>query len=251
MPAPRWFSALEQAVNQNSNSSRKYFPWSPQSSIAAHPFPVFQLATVDSAGKPHARSVIHRAFLVPPANPAHPLLVTSTDIRTPKAQQINYSDTVEVAWWINATQDQFRILGRARVFGAPERNELPVSLPSAASDYTGFAALEAPGFDWEAKRRELFDAVSESMRATWCRPPPGSPLKGGYEEMDDWPAKLPKPSEAKTNEEKKLVEIALSNYAIIAIEPLEVDWLQMSIKPNRRTFFTLDGDDWKDQPIVP
>jgi hypothetical protein len=89
------------------------------------------------------------------------------------------------------------------------------------------------------------------MRATWCRPPPGNLLKGGYEEMNDWPTKVPKPSDAKTEKEKKLAELAFSNYAIIVIEPLHVDWVQMAIKPNRRTFFTREGIDWKEEIVVP
>jgi len=112
-------------------------------------------------------------------------------------------------------------------------------------------ALETSGIDWETKRRELFDAVSEQMRATWCRPPPGSPLKGGYEEMNDWPVRVPKPSDAKTEKEKELAELALSNYAIMVIEPLNVDWLQMAIKPNRRTLFTREAVDWKEEIVVP
>jgi pyridoxamine 5'-phosphate oxidase len=200
---------------------------------------------------PRVRSIINCAFLVPPSSTALPLLVTSTDIRTPKVQHIAHVHTVELAWWINATQDQFRISGPARIFAAPEHS---ISLPprdAATPDCVGIKALEASGIDWEAKRRELFDAVSEQMRASWCRPPPGSLLKGGYEEMDDWPTKVPKPSDAKTEKEKKLAELALSNFAIIVIEPLYVDWVQMAIKPNRRTFFTRDGTDWKEKIVVP
>jgi hypothetical protein len=211
---------------------------------------VFQLATVDDAGKPRVRSHIHRAFLVPPANPALPLLVTSTDIRTPKVQQITHADTVELAWWISATSDQFRISGPARVYPAPGRHPLPARAASE-SDCAGIEALEASGIDWEAKRRELFDALSEQMRAVWCRPIPGTPLKGGFEEMNDWPVKVPKPSEAKTEKERELVELALNNYALIVIEPLNVDWVQMNIKPNRRSLFSREGVHWTDVPVVP
>ena len=210
---------------------------------------VFQLATIDEAGKPRVRSHIHRAFLVPPSSPALPLLVTSTDIRTPKIDQIAQAETVELAWWINATSDQFRISGPARIFAAPGHT---ISTPSrAAPDCAGIKALEASGVNWEAKRRELFDAVSKQMRATWCRPVPGSPLQGGYEEMNDWPVEVPKPSEARTEKEKELAELALSNYSIIVIEPLNVDWVQMAIKPNRRSFFTREGVDWKEEIVVP
>ncbi|KAI9513095.1 pyridoxamine 5'-phosphate oxidase-domain-containing protein [Russula earlei] len=231
--APRWFTRLEQAVTQNENSS------------------LFQLATVDEAGRPHVRSQIHRAFLMPPSNPAHPLLITSTDVRTRKIEQIANADTVELAWWISATEDQFRVSGRARVFAAPGRPGHSLPPHRAAPDCAGIKALEALGFDWEQQRRALFDAVSERMRATWCRPAPGSVLEGGCDEANDWPVKVPKPSEAKTEKEKALAELALSNYAIIVIEPFYVDWLQMSIVPNCRTFFTLEGEHWKEEMVVP
>jgi pyridoxamine 5'-phosphate oxidase len=255
--APRWYIALEQAVTQNEKTSCAFSYRPPAHSRLSRdlidlPYlSVYQLATIDEVGKPHVRSHIHRAFLVPPSNPALPLLVTSTDIRTPKIDQIlgSQANTVELAWWIDATSDQFRISGPARIFAAPECS---ISMPlRAAPDCAGIEAVEASGMDWEAKRRELFDAVSQRMRATWCRPAPGSPLQGGYEEMNDWPLEVPKPSEAKTEKERELAELALSNYALIVIEPLYVDWVQMAIKPNRRTFFTREGSEWKEDPVVP
>ncbi|KAH9176861.1 pyridoxamine 5'-phosphate oxidase-domain-containing protein [Lactarius sanguifluus] len=210
MTTPRWYTALQQAVAQHSNSS------------------LFQLATVDDAGKPRVRSHIHRAFLVPPSRPAFPILVTSTDIRSAKVHQIAHANTVELVWWINATLDQFPFI--------------------PAVECGGINALEMSGVDWEAKRRELFDAVSDEMRASWCRPA-GMPLKVGEE--NDWPTTVPKPDEAKTDREKALAELALSNYAIIAIDPLRVDWVQFGTKPNQRTFFTRTEDGWSEEAIVP
>jgi hypothetical protein len=249
MSTPRWYNALEQAVSQHPNSSRELpLGHYPSANLTFYCTIVFQLATIDEAGKPHVRSLIHRAFLVPPSSPAFPLLVTSTDIRTPKVEQIAHANTVELAWWINATSDQFRISGPARIFAAPEH----AISARAALGCAGIEAVEASGsFDWEAKRRELFEALSEQMRATWCKPTPGIPLKGGYEEMNDWPVRVPKPSDAKTEKEKELAQVALSNYAIIVIEPLKVDWVQLGIKPDRRTFFTREGGNWKEQPVVP
>ena len=248
LKAPRWYIALQQASTQNANSSRERLVGASRSRLSSPSVAVFQLATIDEEGKPRVRSLINRAFIVPPSTPTLPLLVTSTDIRTQKIQQIAHADSVELAWYINATLDQFRISGPARIFAAPKHSISPLH---DAPDCAGIKALEASGFDWETKRRELFDAVSEDMRATWCRPTPGRPLTGGYEEMDDWPTNVPKPSDAKTEKEKELAELALSNYAIIVIEPLNVDWVQLAIKPNRRTLFIREGVDWKEQAVVP
>ncbi|KAI0066598.1 hypothetical protein BV25DRAFT_1905609 [Artomyces pyxidatus] len=224
---PRWYTALTKALNEHDKSK------------------LYQVSTVDASNRPHARSQIHRGFLTAPALPALPVLLTSTDGRTPKAKQIAHQSAVEVCWWIDGSADQFRFAGRARVVGAPPLELKP--LPGCAA----LAALDAAGFDWEAKHHEMFDAVSEHMRASWCRPPPGSVLEGGYEEMDGWPTSVKRTGEAETDEEKKFTQQAFGNYALMAIEPLEVDWVQMSIQPNRRTRFTRDGEGWKEEPIVP
>lgn len=123
--------------------------------------------------------------------------------------------------------------------------------PKNEDDCIALQALDASGFDWEAKRHELFNAASEHMRASWCRPIPGSVLKGGYEEEKDWPETVKKEGEAQTGEEKKLTAQALDNFALVAIEPLEIDWVEMGIVPNRRTRWRREGKEWKFEEIVP
>jgi pyridoxamine 5'-phosphate oxidase len=184
---------------------------------------------------------------VPPSRPAFPILVSSTDIRTPKIHQIAHTNAVELVWWIGATLDQFRISGLARVFASPQHS-MPAPRHTTVK-CIGINALETAGIDWEAKRRELFDTVNEEMRASWCRPTPGTPLKDL--EANDWPTRVPKPNEAKTDREKQHVELALSNYAIVVIEPLRVDWYQTAIKSNQRTFFTRTEDGWSEEAVVP
>lgn len=110
-----------------------------------------------------------------------------------------------------------------------------------------YEALEKEGFDWEAKRAEIFDRMSGHMKATWCRPTPGTPLKGGEEEMKKWPVKLPKLGEAENEEDKKNLATALSNFSLLLIEPFEVDYLELGVFPNRRTFFKRD---WEDEGSV-
>ncbi|KAI0030981.1 hypothetical protein K488DRAFT_87279 [Vararia minispora EC-137] len=229
---PRWFVALKKAVSEHDKSS------------------LFQLATVDVHGRPHVRSMINRDFLTHAAHPELPLLVSSTDARTPKTRELAHADAVELCWWIDGSRDQFRVAGRARVVPDPELGS-PSPLP-APGDCPGLAAHDADGFDWEAKRRALFDAVSEHMRASWCRPPPGSVLPGGYEEMDKWPTQVKRPSdESATDEERALTAEALRNYALVVVEPLQVDWVEMGVVPNRRTLFTRVGEAWKEEVIVP
>ena len=89
------------------------------------------------------------------------------------------------------------------------------------------------------------------MKATWCRPAPGSKLDGGYEEGNKWPDKLPKLGEAKNEEEKRNLEQALGNFALMVIDPVEVDFVELGVVPNQRTKFTREGEKWVEQIVVP
>ncbi|THH19369.1 hypothetical protein EW146_g1791 [Bondarzewia mesenterica] len=229
--APRWFNALGKAYNDVEKSS------------------IYQLATTDSFDKPHVRSHVHRAFLTPPSYLAIPLLLTTTDVRSPKVAQIAYSNTVELSWWIEGSSDQFRITGRARVIPAPE---YAPKLVSANDDgCTAIASLDKESFNWEAKRQEVFENISRHIRAGFCAPVPGSVLNGGYDEQNDWVDTVENQRDARTDEEKKNTAKAFGNFALIVIEPFEVDWVQMGVTPNRRTRFRREGDAWEEQVIVP
>ena len=209
------------------------------------PSPVMQLATTDRT-VPQVRSCIVRELITPNGNEHLPILLTTTDIRTPKVEQILADDTVQINWWIEASMDQFRLTGKVSLVPEPS-NKVFHSGGSIA-----FERLSAGGFDWEAKRIQVFDSLSGHMRACWCRPPPGSPMKGGYDEAKKWPETIPTTSGAANEKEKELVEQALGNFALVLIEPTYVDWVQLGIVPNRRTFFHRgDGGFWTETIVVP
>jgi len=237
---------------------------------------VYQLATADSSAPetlaaPHVRSLIHRDFLAPRAA-VHPLLLTTTDVRTPKARQIAQNARVELAWWIDATQEQYRVSGKAYVLPAPnvgrsaakgaaegtvgegEAVGMEVTALKLGSEFPG-ALLGGEGYDWEGKRREVFDAMSGHMKASWVRPVPGTPLPGGYAAAKKWTETLPKLSEVTEGkggeDERKGVEEALRNFALVVIEPLEVDYVQLGVVPNQRTNFTKQGEKWIEAIVVP
>lgn len=211
---------------------------------------------------PRVRSVIHRAFLSP-LSPSCPLLLTTTDIRTPKARQISQSPTVEIAWWIAPTQEQFRIAGRAYILPAPasdfgaDTDYRPIEVMSIESRAQVLSKafprteLGGLGFDWEAKRVELFDDMSGHMKASWLRPIPGTPLEGGYEASKTWPESLPKLGEASSEEEEKHLQDALKNFALVVIYPAEVDYVELGVVPNRRTHFLRNEGSWEERAVVP
>ena len=77
-------------------------------------------------------------------------------------------------------------------------------------------------------------------------------MKGGYEEANKWPKTIPTSTGAANEEEKKLVEEALGNFALVLIEPTFVDWVQLGVVPDRRTFFHRGEDgSWTETIVVP
>lgn len=206
----------------------------------------------------------------PKSHPSRPLLLTTTDVRTPKVTQLLQNSAVELCWylsppplpplqladeyggrWIDGSQEQFRIAARAILVPAPSDAMHDAYTAKLASFADG---KFAPGeIDWEAKRRALFDDMSGHMKASWVRPTPGTPMPGGggYDEAKKWPERLPKIGEAKDEKEKRLVEEALRNFALVVLDPLDVDYVELGIVPNQRTRFVKKDDDWEETILVP
>ncbi|KAF7347307.1 Pyridox-oxase-2 domain-containing protein [Mycena venus] len=160
MAVPRWKAALEKALAAHSKSTGRTI--------------FMQLASIDpSTPVPHVRSVIFRGFVSPTDNPAHPLLLATTDVRTPKTAQMIANPHVQIVWWIDGSQEQYRIAGKAHIVPAPGHTLHKHFLHTIKS------LSEGGSFDWEAKRIEVFKSMSPVMKASWCRPTPGSRLEGG------------------------------------------------------------------------
>jgi len=83
----------------------------------------------------------------------------------------------------------------------------------------------------------LGHSVGGDLRASFCKPVPGVPMKS-YDEALKWPHTVPKHNEAKTPEEQANLKVALENFALVLIEPLEVDYIEMGTTPEKRTVYT-------------
>ncbi|KAG2153566.1 pyridoxamine 5'-phosphate oxidase-domain-containing protein [Suillus bovinus] len=211
---------------------------------------VFQLATTNANNTaPHVRSHIIRDHIIHPYFPSLPLLLTTTDIRTPKVTQIesNPNHRVEALFWIKATNEQFRVSGRAAIYPSPELQENK-GIEGVGEVYDAF---RSQGWDWERERQRQFDNVGAHMRASWCRPVPGSPMES-YSDAEKWPVKVAKPGEE--GYDAKNYEQARGNFALVLIDPIEVDYIELGVMPNRRTKFVKQdsGDErWKEVILVP
>lgn len=120
----------------------------------------YALATLGAA--PRVRHVVHRGFVQDSTT-----LVTTTDVRAPKAHEIHAHPAVELAWWIAPAKlqvrrslMQFRIAGQASI------------VPHAAHAWR--AATSEPA--WDAERARVWHALSPGLQDTFRGAPPGTPL---------------------------------------------------------------------------
>jgi len=90
------------------------------------------------------------------------------------------------------------------------------------------------------------------MKASWCRPIPGTRLEGGYDEAKKWPERVQEPKEGDDEQVKKNWDMALDNFAVVLIDPDEVDFVELGVMPNRRTRFWRNSDgSWDSEALVP
>ncbi|CAE6499344.1 unnamed protein product [Rhizoctonia solani] len=239
--SPRWLGQLTTILSQNKGAT------------------TYALATVDTDGDfpiPRVRHIVHRSILT--SHPARPILISTTDIRSPKAHQLRShpstsGPTGEVAWWIAESLVQFRILARVHVLPAPSHalhSEFPFN--ELSQNNGGDSGPDAPesAKDWEALRLRTFNKLSPAIRASFARPVPGSPLKNPAD-AEKWPQELPEQGKEKTEEQKEQVKEAVKNVALVVLEPLQVDLVELGVVPNRRTQWNFDGKQWDELPVVP
>lgn len=224
-PGRHWYPALVEALDRVKQKG----------SIKG----VFQLATYDHpSSTPRVRSHILRSFVTPSSYPSLPLLISTTDIRTPKVTQVSPdANSVEGVFWTEPTLEQFRISGRIFLVPSPSYEGSCPRIPPPGNSIL-FDALRQENLDWEQTRLSTFNHLNGHMRASWCRPVPGTPMKGGYDDALEWPESVPALGEAKNEEEKRNMEEALKNFALVVIEPFEVDFVELGTRPEKRTIYT-------------
>lgn len=168
---------------------------------------------------------------------------------------------------MEGSQDQFRMISRVCVIPPPDDALKNVALESkgpsvSALDEAGEDREEGGDcrgtdgkYNWEQKRKEVFEDMKPKMKASWCAPvAPGTPISS-YDTPSKWPREVPNRKDLKTEEEKKNYEIALSNFAMVLFEPFQVDWIQLGEEPNRRTLFIRkdigEVTKWEERIVAP
>jgi len=242
MATPRWFTALSEALS-------KY----PKSSI-------YSVATVDassgSAPIPRVRNIVHREFIVPARSAEPPLLVSTTDIRTPKIQELasitEGHPNAEIVWWIAEANEQYRFSGTMHVLPEPHHPLAKTFPRDRLKPEIGATEADTKAW-WEAERVKVFnEKMGPALRAGFCRPTPGSKMDR-YEEGEGWPTTLPKSYEVPEGDEKvkAQVEEALKTFALMVLEPNVVELVELGVVPNRRTRYEKNEDGWEENIVVP
>ena len=175
---------------------------------------------------------------------SRPLFLTTTDIRSSKAHQLHVNANTEATFWFPKSNTQFRIAGLTYLLPQPSHPwhaNFPWDVLSGGED---------KGIDWDLERLKVFDNISGYLRATFARPLPGSSMES-YDEANNWPVTIPKCLEGECEEQLRNIEIALSNFALVVMEPTEVDLLELGPIPNRRTTWTKKSKEWEESIVVP
>lgn len=107
---PDWASRLKDCLDQTAAD--------PSSRYA-------QLATVDTKGHPHVRTVVMRGCLgeltsAEPTSSGRLHFWMITDRRSAKFQEILHQPAAEIAWYFPATRQQFRLTGRLHLDDQPD-----------------------------------------------------------------------------------------------------------------------------------
>ncbi|GFZ47813.1 hypothetical protein JCM24511_05560 [Saitozyma sp. JCM 24511] len=204
---------------------------------------VYALSTLSTEGLPKVRHVIHRALT--PSN----IFVITTDMRMQKSFHLAHNPTMEIAWWLDPAGVQFRISGKAFPFPNQSTPEGSTRVEDALRQLRTQGEDSEPGW-WEKERMRVWkEGMSGHLRASFARPPPGKPLDE-VSEPDTWPTRLD--AESDDPEEKKQIESALKNFALVAIQVDAFEYLELAETPNRRTqWIRQDDGSWEERKVAP
>ena len=139
-------------------------------------------------------------------------LCFATDLRSGKVEAMGRHPWAEACWYFPQTREQFRLLG------------LVTLVTDAATD----AGLIA-------ERKIVWAEIPEASRQSFTGPPPGATR------ADDAAFAFPSPDP----------RTPLATFALLLLEVVEVDHLELSASPHRRRRYRRGDGDWLVEAINP
>ena len=195
-----------------------------------------------------------------------------------KPVHLKNDPTLEIAWWIDDSAVQFRITGEGYTVPSPTSpdGESLVQAAVKALGHDGAGGREGNAEWWEGKRREMWATeMSSHLRGSFGRPDPGKKMSEIEEKPEDWIQRLDAESvsaecsrwrcrlggtrlradggpEQDDPKQKKDIEFARNNFALLAIRPTGVEYLELKPTPNKRTQWTKRADgEWDRVEVAP
>ncbi|KAF5025816.1 hypothetical protein F66182_2149 [Fusarium sp. NRRL 66182] len=246
-------------------------PW--RSAFLSHvkkmPSPIFTLSTLHhhdtSSATPRSRTVVYRGnwaeIPVNPKNqaPLNPslyesdIITVTTDARMEKIPELSPDGShvpqsggggpVEAVFWVEETQTQWRLRGRAYLLGqdiddpsaSHVKQEVEKHMRRKKED-------DGSSWNWGKEVTAHFGNLSPGIRGSFRNPPPGTKREGKpapglglgqkVEDLDD--------------------EIARKNFRVLVIIPDEVDQVDLSDPADgKRWNYRLTGSSWEKNELWP
>jgi pyridoxamine 5'-phosphate oxidase len=139
-------------------------------------------------------------------------LLISTDTRAEKVAQLAENPACELCWYFTETREQFRIQARGHVIAAPQAR-LEAKLDAALQRTWGERSAAAQqSFTWPQPKRRVDDA------AAYAHEPPAQ---------------------------------APDNFALLLLDVVTVDYLNLATQPHQRVMFSKLGGQWLPRAINP
>ncbi len=170
-------------------------------------FTAINLATVALDGHPATRTMVFRGF-----REGTDQLMLVTDARSSKIEQLAAHPWAEFSWYLDTTDEQFRLAGNVRICTADEED------PSL-----------------QAVRTAIWGTLNKNTQAMFFQPPPGR----------DRTDKLQKP-------QAETADGPPETLALILLDPVRVDYLDIGVQPNARTIYRVGpAGDWFKREVNP
>lgn len=199
--APAWASPLNDCIIQNASD--------PASRYAT-------LATVDSSGKPHARTVVMRGCFADFNNPDYLDVISKrwdlwmiTDARSQKIDDLHHEPWAEICWYFANPRIQFRLSGQIAIY---RQDQCPI-------------------------RQKAWELISEPAKAQFFWPE-SRKIRDGFHQHDF-----------------EISEIAVNppeSFVVLSISIDEVDQLNLNGTPQNRYLYQRTEDKvWSRSEINP
>lgn len=240
-----WKSILEQSINESIKKDKSTV--------------YYQLATVNN-DRPAVRTVVHRGFVSErrpseeqswsdnPLDTKSNLLITTTDVRSPKSIQLQQNQHFEICWWIAPANQQFRLSGKSYIVDKDSKPDTLSHLSITGTD----------SFNWQQERRRHFIKIDPALRGSFQRPAPGTPKANT---TMTWRPTLDQVDPTSTPHDQKIddqslwtdIQLAYDRFAIIVLDVYRVDFVQLgSPDTETRTFYERKTDgSWSTTKVIP